>query len=58
MIHTFRQVSEELGSSDTRLADFVSSSNAVMGAFARQEASIRGALQELPGALEEANARS
>jgi phospholipid/cholesterol/gamma-HCH transport system substrate-binding protein len=56
VVHTFRQVSEELGRSDTRLADFVSSSNSVMGALARQEASIRAALQELPGALEETNA--
>jgi phospholipid/cholesterol/gamma-HCH transport system substrate-binding protein len=55
VIHTFRQVSEELGASDTRLADFVASSNSVMGAFARQEASIRAALQELPSTLEETN---
>jgi phospholipid/cholesterol/gamma-HCH transport system substrate-binding protein len=56
VIHTFRLVSEELGKSDTRLADFVSSSNAVMAAFARQEASIRESLQELPSALSETNA--
>jgi phospholipid/cholesterol/gamma-HCH transport system substrate-binding protein len=56
VIHTFRLVSEELGKSDTRLADFVSSSNAVMASFARQEASIRESLQELPSTLSETNA--
>ena len=50
-IHAFRQVSEELGSSDTRLGEFVESSNAVLESFASQEASIRGTLQELPSAL-------
>jgi phospholipid/cholesterol/gamma-HCH transport system substrate-binding protein len=56
VIHTFRLVSEELGRSDTRLAEFVSSSNAVMASFARQEASIRESLRELPSALSETNA--
>ena len=51
-IHSFREVSEELGSKDTQLGDFVESSNAVMASFANQEASIRSALQELPTALE------
>ena len=56
VIHTFRLVSEELGNSDTRLADFVSSSNAALAAFAREEASIRESLQELPSALRETDA--
>lgn len=56
VIHTFGQVSAELGKSDTRLADFVESSNDVMAAFARQETAIRETLQELPGALGETNA--
>lgn len=56
VIHTFGQVSDELGRSDTRLADFVVSSNEVMAAFARQEASVRGTLEELPGTLSETNA--
>ncbi len=56
VIHTFRLVSEELGKSDTRLADFVSSSNAVMASFARQEAAIRESLQELPSTLSETDA--
>jgi phospholipid/cholesterol/gamma-HCH transport system substrate-binding protein len=55
VIHTFRLVSEEIADADTRLAEFVSSSNSVMGAFARQEASIRESLQELPAALSETN---
>jgi phospholipid/cholesterol/gamma-HCH transport system substrate-binding protein len=51
-ITSFRDVSEELGASDTQLAEFVSSSNEVMDSFARQEASLRASLRELPGALE------
>lgn len=50
-ITTFREVSEALGSSDTRLAEFVVSSNAVLGSFADQEAAIRASLEELPGTL-------
>jgi phospholipid/cholesterol/gamma-HCH transport system substrate-binding protein len=52
-ITTFREVMEELGSADTRLAEFVTSSNAVLGSFASQEASLRAALRELPGTLRE-----
>ncbi len=51
VIHNFRLVSEELGANDTQLANFVSSSNAALGAFANQQASIRSALQELPPTL-------
>ncbi len=50
-ITSFKEVSEALGGADTRLADFVSSSNDVLSAFARQEASLRATFQELPGAL-------
>lgn len=50
-ITSFKEVSEALGGSDTQLADFVSSSNEVLSAFARQEASLRATFQELPGAL-------
>ena len=50
-ITSFREVSEELGSADTRLADFVVSSNEVMAAFAAQEASLREAFRELPSTL-------
>jgi phospholipid/cholesterol/gamma-HCH transport system substrate-binding protein len=50
-IHDFGLLSEELGSSDARLADFVSTSDTVLGSFARQEQRIREALRELPSAL-------
>ena len=50
-ITNFKLVSEELGANDTRLAEFVDSSNAVLGAFANQEAAIRESLQELPSTL-------
>jgi phospholipid/cholesterol/gamma-HCH transport system substrate-binding protein len=52
-ITNFGLLSRELGHRDTRLAEFVTSSNDALGAFARQEASLRGLLQELPGALSE-----
>ena len=50
-ITSFKDVSEALGGSDTRLAEFVSASNEVLSAFARQEASLRATFQELPSAL-------
>lgn len=50
-ITSFRLLTQELGSRDTRLGEFVDSSNAVMESFASQEASIRATLQELPSAL-------
>ena len=50
-ITTFKLVSEELGANDTRLAEFVDSSNSALGAFADQEAAIRESLQELPSTL-------
>jgi phospholipid/cholesterol/gamma-HCH transport system substrate-binding protein len=50
-ITSLRLVSEELGSSDTRLAQFVESSDRVLGSFADQEDAIRAALTELPGTL-------
>ena len=52
-ITNFGLLSRELGNRDTRLAEFVTSSNDALGAFARQEASLRDLLQELPGALNE-----
>jgi phospholipid/cholesterol/gamma-HCH transport system substrate-binding protein len=61
-IHNFRLLSDELADKDTTLTAFVDSSNAVLASFARQEASIRSALRELPptlratrGALTETN---
>jgi len=52
-VSSFADLSEALGRSDTRLADFVSSQNEVFDAFAAQEASLRETLQELPSALGE-----
>jgi phospholipid/cholesterol/gamma-HCH transport system substrate-binding protein len=50
-ITNFGLLSQELGRRDTQLAGFVRSSNDVLGSFARQEASIRATLRELPGTL-------
>ena len=44
VIHNFRIVAEELGSSDAQLAQFVDSSNAVMESFANQSAAIQDSL--------------
>ena len=55
-IHNFREVSQELGARDTQLAEFVDSSNAALGAFANQEASIRETFQELPTTLQHTRA--
>ena len=50
-IHNFSLVLEELGANDDELARFVDASNAVLGAFAREQDSIRAALRELPPTL-------
>jgi phospholipid/cholesterol/gamma-HCH transport system substrate-binding protein len=52
-IHNFRLLSEALAHHDQQLAQFVDSSNAVLGAFADQESAIRASLEELPGTLSE-----
>jgi phospholipid/cholesterol/gamma-HCH transport system substrate-binding protein len=52
-ITNFGLLSRELGHRDTRLAEFVRSSNDVLASFARQEASLRATLRELPGTLSE-----
>jgi phospholipid/cholesterol/gamma-HCH transport system substrate-binding protein len=52
-IHNFQLLSTELGNKDQDLTNFVDSSDAVLASFARQEASIRGAIKELPGTLKE-----
>ncbi|HXF00277.1 MAG TPA: MlaD family protein [Solirubrobacterales bacterium] len=52
-ITNFGLLSQELGRRDTRLAEFVRSSNDVLGSFANQEANLRDLLKELPGALHE-----
>jgi phospholipid/cholesterol/gamma-HCH transport system substrate-binding protein len=50
-IHNFQLLSTELGNKDTDLTNFIDSSDAALGSFAREEASIRGAVRELPGTL-------
>jgi phospholipid/cholesterol/gamma-HCH transport system substrate-binding protein len=52
-IHNFQLLSTELGNRDQDLTNFVDASDAVLASFARQEASIRSALRELPGTLKE-----
>jgi phospholipid/cholesterol/gamma-HCH transport system substrate-binding protein len=52
-ITNFGLLSRELGHRDTQLAEFVTSSNDALASFAREEASIRALLRELPGALGE-----
>jgi phospholipid/cholesterol/gamma-HCH transport system substrate-binding protein len=52
-IHNFRLLSDALAHHDQQLAQFVDSSNAVLGAFADQESAIRASLEELPGTLQE-----
>ena len=49
--------STELGNRDQDLANFVDSSNAVLGSFAKEQASIRSAVQELPATLQRGEGR-
>ena len=56
VVTSLRELSEELAADDTRLAEWVNSQNAALGAFARQESNIRETLQELPAALTETRA--
>ena len=53
-IHNFQLLSTELGNRDQDLVNFVDSSDAVLGSFAKEQASIRAAVQELPGTLQQA----
>jgi phospholipid/cholesterol/gamma-HCH transport system substrate-binding protein len=52
VIHNFSLLTEELGSKDAQLAEFVESSNAVFAALANQDANIRETLRELPSTLD------
>jgi phospholipid/cholesterol/gamma-HCH transport system substrate-binding protein len=52
-IHNFQLLSTELGNRDQDLVDFVDSSDAVLASFAKEQASIRSAVRELPGTLKE-----
>jgi phospholipid/cholesterol/gamma-HCH transport system substrate-binding protein len=50
-IHSFQQLSTELGSKDDQLARLVDSANANFQAFAQEESALREALTLFPGAL-------
>ena len=50
-VHNFSLVVDELGGRDDQLAEFVENSNAVFAALARQDASLRATLEELPSTL-------
>jgi phospholipid/cholesterol/gamma-HCH transport system substrate-binding protein len=50
-IHNFQLLSTELGNRDQDLVRFVDSSNDVLASFAKEEASLRSAVRELPGTL-------
>lgn len=52
-IHNFGEITGALADNDEQLAQFVDSSNAVIGAFANQEQALRESLQELPPTLTE-----
>ena len=52
-IHNFQLLSTELGNRDPDLVNFVDSSNDVLASFAKEESSIRSAVQELPSTLKE-----
>src|SRR5919201_322216 len=51
VVHNFSLLVDELGKRDTQLANFVENSNAVFSSLARQDASIRATLAQLPSAL-------
>ena len=51
VVHNFQEVVTELGGSDRQLAELIDSSNANFQALARQDANLRAALRQFPGAL-------
>jgi phospholipid/cholesterol/gamma-HCH transport system substrate-binding protein len=51
-IHNFSLLTEELGTHDDTLADFVVDSNAVFASLASQDAALRETLRELPSSLQ------
>jgi phospholipid/cholesterol/gamma-HCH transport system substrate-binding protein len=53
VVHNFQELANELGSTDTQLAEFVDSANANFAAIARQDTSLREALRLLPGTLDQ-----
>jgi len=55
VIHNFGLLAEELGRHDQQLATFVDANDQVFESFARQQASIRSTLRELPSTLAATN---
>ncbi len=53
VVHNFQELANELGDKDTQLGGFVDSANANFAAIARQDTSLRAALRELPGTLDQ-----
>jgi phospholipid/cholesterol/gamma-HCH transport system substrate-binding protein len=51
-IHNFQLLSTQLGNRDQDLVNFVDSSNSVLASFAKEQSSIRSAVQELPSTLQ------
>ncbi len=56
VIHNFGQLTTELARHDAQIKRFVTSSDAALGDFANQQASIQEALREFPAALRAGNA--
>lgn len=56
VIHNFGLLTTELGRHDTQIRRFVTSSDAALGDFANQQASIQEVLREFPAALRAGNA--
>ncbi len=52
-VHNFSLVIDALGDKDDQLSQFVTNSNAVFSAFARQDANLRSTIAELPSTLTE-----
>jgi phospholipid/cholesterol/gamma-HCH transport system substrate-binding protein len=50
-IHNFRLLAEALGGKDRQLSELVDAGNAVLGTFAKEDASFKKTLALLPGAL-------
>jgi phospholipid/cholesterol/gamma-HCH transport system substrate-binding protein len=51
VIHNFSLLTQELGSRDKQVSDFVDSSNAVFAALAHQDQNLRATLRQLPSTL-------
>jgi phospholipid/cholesterol/gamma-HCH transport system substrate-binding protein len=52
VVHNFSLLTEELGERDTQVSSFIVNSNEVFAALARQDASLRETLRELPSTLD------